>query len=177
MLNVIFGQIFGVIATVITFFSYQVNSKKLLLLLQTAATVCVCVSYLLLGATSGFVMNLVCIVRNAVFYFQKSHSAINYTIAGLLALIMAALGFAAWQGPVSLLVIVGLSVNTMVLSMGKPQVLRISILFTSTLVLIYNIFVFSFGGIANEIVAILSSVIGIIRFCKVDPKVEPKVKT
>jgi hypothetical protein len=34
------------------------------------------------------------------------------------------------------------------------------------MVLIYNIFVFSIGGITNEAVAIVSSIVGIIRFRK-----------
>jgi len=34
------------------------------------------------------------------------------------------------------------------------------------MIIIYNVFVFSLGGIANETVAIVSSIIGIIRFRK-----------
>ena len=34
------------------------------------------------------------------------------------------------------------------------------------MVLIYNVFVFSIGGITNEAVAIVSSIVGIIRFRK-----------
>ena len=65
---------------------------------------------------------------------------------------------------VSLLIIVALAANTVFLSFGNPQLLRKSILATSSLVLLYNIFVFSLGGIANEALAIGSSVVGIFRF-------------
>ena len=70
----------------------------------------------------------------------------------------------SWQGPISLLVIIALAINTIVMSLGKPQRLRESVLLTSSMVLVYNIFVFSLGGIVNESVAIVSSVIGIVRF-------------
>lgn len=162
----LFGQILGILATVITGISYQMNTKRSLLLVQTAATACNCLAYLFLGAASGFALNIVCIIRNVVFYFQKDDGKRRLLPALLLAAVMVVLGILSWQGPVSLLIIVALAANTVFLSFGDPQLLRKSILGTSSLVLTYNIFVFSLGGIANEALAILSSVVGIIRFRK-----------
>ena len=162
----IIGQVLGVIATLITFLSYQTNTKRSLIITQTAATTFNCISYLLLGATSGFVLNIVCIVRNVIYYFQKTRSRANLVCAFALAAIIGALGALSWQGPISLLIIIALAVNTVFLSFGNPQLLRSSILFTSTAILIYNVYVFTVGGIANEAVAIISSVVGIIRFKK-----------
>ena len=160
------GQILGVLATVITGISYQMNTKRSLLLVQTAATACTCLAYLFLGAASGFALNVVCIIRNVVFYFQKNSGKGHVAPAIALATAMVVLGALSWQGAVSLLIIVALAANTIFLSFGDPQLLRKSILGTSSLVLIYNIFVFSLGGIANEALAILSSVVGIIRYRK-----------
>lgn len=160
----IIGQALGILATVITGISYQMNTKRSLLLVQTAATACTCLAYLLLGAASGFALNMVCIIRNVVFYFQKSSGEHHMLSASLLAAVMVVLGALSWQGPVSLLIIVALAANTIFLSFGDPQLLRKSILATSSLVLLYNIFVFSLGGIANEALAIGSSVVGIFRF-------------
>ena len=79
---------------------------------------------------------------------------------------MAVLGIFSWQGPISLLIIVALIINIFFLSLGNPQKLRYSILFTSTMVIIYNIYVFTIGGLMNEAIAIISSIIGIVRFRK-----------
>lgn len=168
----IIGQIWGVLATCLTFLSYQTNTKKWLLIIQSAATLCTAISYLFLGATSGLVLNIVCIIRNVVFYFQNERSKSALISGCIFALSMIGLGVYSWQGWVSLLIIAGLSINTVFLSFGRPQLLRKSILCTSTLVLIYNIFAFSVGGIVNEAVAITSSVIGIIRFCKAKTKTD-----
>ena len=162
----IIGQVLGVIATLITFLSYQTNTKRSLIITQTAATTFNCISYLLLGATSGFVLNIVCIVRNVIYYFQKERSRANLVCAFGLAVLIGALGALSWQGPISLLIIIALAVNTVFLSFGRAQLLRYSILFTSTAILIYNVYVFTVGGIANESVAIISSLIGIVRFKK-----------
>ena len=166
MKHMIIGQILGVLATVLTFLSYQVNTKKLLLTVQSVATLCTCLSFFFLDATTGFALNLVCLLRNVVFYFQKSKTKLSYISAVILALVMVVLGAMSWQGWISLLMIVALAANTLFLSLGDPQLLRKSILVTSAMVILYNIFVFSLGGIANEAISIISSAIGIFRYRK-----------
>lgn len=166
MLIQVIGQVVGIIATIITFISYQANTKRSLLIIQSIATLCTCLSYLFLGATSGFALNIICLIRNAVFYFQKEGTKLQYISASILAIVMALVGALSWQGPISLLIIIALAANTIYMSFGKPQLLRQSVLVTSTMVLIYNIFVFSIGGITNESISIISSAIGIVRYRK-----------
>ena len=164
MLPEILGQSLGIIATLITALSYQANTKRKLLFIQSVATLCTCVSYFLLGATSGFALNIVCLTRNVCFYFQKEGKIPIYISTSLFVIMMGILGAISWQGPISILITVALAANTFFLSLGKPQILRYSILVTSTMVLIYNVYVLSVGGILNESIAIISSFIGIIRF-------------
>ena len=160
----IIGQILGIIATIITFISYQANTKRSLLIIQSIAALCTCLSYFFLGASSGFALNIVCLARNIAFYFQNERSKFNYISAAMFSVAMIVLGALSWQGWISLLIIIALAANTIFMSMGNPQLLRKSVLGTSSMVLIYNIFVFSIGGIANEGVSIVSSAVGIIRY-------------
>ena len=166
--KLIIGQILGIVAPIITFVSYQVNSKKKLLILQTAATLSTCLSYMFLGADSGFALNIVCIIRNIAFFFQDSKSKMNMISAIILAAVMGGLGFLSWEGPISLLVILALAANTIFMSFGDAQLLRKSVIGTSSMILIYNIFIENptIGGIINESVAIVASIIGIIAFVK-----------
>ena len=138
----------------------------MLLLIQTVATLCTCFSFLFLGATTGFALNIVCIVRNVVFYFLDTKSKLYYPAVTVLTACMVGVGALSWQGWISILVIVALAVNTVCISLGNPQLLRKSILGTSTLMIVYNAIVFSIGGITNEGISIVSSVIGIIRYKK-----------
>ena len=160
------GQVLSILATVITFISYQVFTKNKLLILQTSATLCICASYLFLDANVGWVLNIICIIRNVCYYFIKAGRPIHYFVTSMIAVAMVVFGILSWQGPVSLLMIGGLAINSVAMSIVNPQLLRKSILITSPMVLVYNIFVFSIGGIMNETIAILASVIGIIRFSK-----------
>ena len=168
----ILGQIVGILATIITALSYQVNTKRNLLIIASAGTTCTCLSYLLLGASSGFALNIVCLVRNASFYAMKEGTRLHKLTTALLIAAMCAVGALSWQGPISLLIIVALAINTFFISLGKPQILRWSLLLTCTMIIIYNIAVFSIGGIMNESISIVSSIIGIVRFAKPDSRKE-----
>ena len=163
------GQALCIFATLLTFLSYQVNKKNQVLAVQTVATVSMCVGYFFLGATSGFAMNIVGVTRNLTFYaFGETKAGVRkYWIASVVfSVAMCVLGALSWQGWYSLFIIVPLVVNTFFLALGDPQVLRKSILLTSSSFFVYNYFAFSIGGMVNEVVAIVSSIVGIIRFRK-----------
>lgn len=168
MPHIIIGQILGIVAPIVTFISYQVNSKNKLLILQTVATVTICISYLLLGGNSGFALNIVCAVRNLTFFFLDPKSKANRIAAVILALAMGGMGMLSWEGPISALMVVALMANTIFMSFGDPQLLRKSVIGTSSLILTYNIFMAhpTIGGIMNESIAIVASIIGVLIYRK-----------
>lgn len=161
------GQIFGWTAAVLTFLSYQCKEHKKLIIVQILSSLSICISYLLLGAWAGMVLNVVCILRNLIIYHKKvkvfSYSFWPY----VLTLTMGIMGIFSWQGYMSLLIVVALMVNTMFLYFPNVQNLRKSIVITSTMVLIYNAYYAVWGGVANELIAISSAIIGIYRYRKI----------
>ena len=135
------GQTLSILATLLTFLSYQVNKKNQVLAVQTAASVCMCLGYFFLDATSGFALNVVVVIRNLTYYLlgATKHAKRNSLISSIgFALVMCVLGAFSWQGWYSLILIVALAANTVFLSLGDPQLLRKSILFTSSGVFAYN---------------------------------------
>lgn len=160
---IMIGQLLGLVAVLLTFISYQAKTQKQILLIQTAATLFMALHYALIGASSGLSLNVICLLRNITYFFKEKRPFSSPVIPYLFSAAMVVYGILTWQAFYSCFIIVGLAINTVALS-RTPQTLRKSILLTSTLVLIYNIFVFSIGGIINEIVAITSSVIGLIRY-------------
>ena len=160
------GQIMGWLAALITFLSYQCKEHKKLIVVQTLSTLSICISYLLLGAWSGMLLNVVCIIRNFIIY-RKDIKIFSYAFwPYVLAALMGIMGALSWQGPMSLLVIVALAANTLFLYFPNVQNLRKSIVITSTMVLIYNAYFSVWGGVFNEAIAISSSIIGIYRYRK-----------
>lgn len=160
----LWGQILGIVATLIITSAYQANTKKGLLMIQTPGIAVLCVSYLLLGASSGFALNLVCVLRNLGCFFVKEKTKLYYVMTGVLMVAMGVMGFLSWESYISLILIVALVANTFFIALGKPQILRYSIVITSTMCLIYNIVVFSVGGILLEAISVVSAIVGSIRY-------------
>lgn len=162
------GQAISLIAVILSFVTYQMKSKKGIMVMLSIATGISCVAYALLGGTVALVLNLVSIVRNICFYHKDKKILSSKAVPIVLALIMGLLSIFTWEGAHSAFFVIGLMLNTLAMGYFDPQKLRMSILLTSSLIMIYNLFIPSIGGTVNEVVAIVSAVIGIIRYHKKD---------
>lgn len=162
-LGMIFGQLMGLVAVVLGFVSYQMRTQKQLLAAQIATTVAFCIHYYFIGASSGMVLNLLGIARNLAYYHRDKPLLSGKKCPIFFAVVMGMVGLLSWQDYYSIFVVLGLVINTICLSFTDPQAIRKSILVTSPMVLIYDAFVFSIGGMIYESVAIISSIIGIVR--------------
>jgi len=160
------GQIIGILPLIFSFISYQMRTNQQLLLVQTLAVISMMTSYLLIGATAGGLLNGICLIRNIIYYKRDiqlfSKKFVPYVLAGIIVLV----GALSWQGPVTLLILIALAINTVAMSWGDNQKLRWSILLTSSMVLVYDLIVTSWGGAANEVLCLTSSAIGLYRFRK-----------
>lgn len=163
---VIVGQMLGWLAALLTFLSYQCKEKKTLLALQIMACLSICISYCFLGARSGMLLNIICILRNYIIYKKDtklfSHACWPYLLAALMGIV----GALSWQGPMSLLIVAALIANTLCLYFPRVQDLRKSIIVTSSMILIYDAYYTVWGGVANEAIAVVSSIIGLFRYRK-----------
>ena len=164
----IIGQIISVVAVLITFLTYQMRSTRGIMLTLSAATVVACIAYAILGGTTALWLNIVGIVRNICYTFERKNKFVYISLPILLALIMTVMSVFLWEGYHSLFFVVGLALNTLALGYFSPNNLRKSLLLTCSLILIYNLFVPSIGGAINEIVAITSAIVGLIRYRKKD---------
>ncbi|MGD1876267.1 MAG: YgjV family protein [Kiloniellaceae bacterium] len=99
----------GIAATLCLSAAPMFRSRRMILLVQLGAALCFSAHYLCLGLTVAAVANMLGMVQiGAALFAEKSRamSRLGYALIGLMAL----LGFAFWQGPVS-----GLAVAAMVL--------------------------------------------------------------
>ncbi len=159
----IIGQILGGIAIALGFLSYQMKTQKRLLMMQSATSLVFCLHYLLIGATSGMAMNIICIFRNLAYFYRNQKQSKSLWIPILFAMVLGCVGAISWDGWYTIFLLLGLVINTLCLSFSDPQNVRLSILVTSPMVIVYNVLVLSIGGIVYESVAIISALIGLLR--------------
>ena len=77
---------------------------------------------------------------------------------------MAAASVLSWEGIYTLLITMGLVVNTMCMGIFNAKDFRKTILISSSLILLYNVFALSYSGMLSEAISLVSVVIGIIRY-------------
>ena len=168
------GHILGFVSVGLFFYSYQVTKKRDLMIIQTVATALSCIQYLLIGALSGFALNIVCIIRNFVFHYRDKKQSTELVSPILLSFCIAVASIFSWEGVHSLLITTGLVVNTLCMGLCDTKTFRKTILISSTLILIYNVFAFSYSGILSESISLISVIIGIIRYRSTQQSVSAK---
>ena len=161
-----FGNLVGFISAIFSFLSYQAKTPKKLLTLQYCVSGAAAVSFAILGAWSGMAMNIVCLIRNYTFDIRNRKPFSSPSWPYIIAVITGAVGALSWQGPISLLIIIPIMINTVVLSLADNTKLRLSILFTSSVIIIYDLYSKAYFSAITETVTITSAAIGLIRYRK-----------
>ena len=162
----IIGQGLGFVAVALAILSYQMKTQKHLLLLKLGNAIVNAVHYLFIGAISGMALNLVSPLKYLVYLKRNSKGSNDKVIPILFTLITAAVGIITWTEWYSVFVFSGMVIHAFCMSFSDPQKVRISLLFTSPMVIVYNIFSMSISGVVYETVAIVSALIGIVRYQK-----------
>ena len=178
------AQIIGIFAAATNILSFQCKAKNKIILVQLFGGALFTVNFLLLGAVTGAIMNVLAIVR-AILFLCKDRLKISdrALVIGLITafltvyvLTFTVLGVEATARNliVEALPVIGMSAATVSFSMKNGTAVRIiGITLSSPSWLIYNIFVFSIGAILCEAFSIVSIAIGI---CRHDIKRKPKVE-
>ena len=157
------GQIIGFIAMAIIVASYQQKSHKKILTFQMVSGLLFTVHYLLLGAYTGAVMNLLGAFRSLVYSNRDKKWASSIIWPTIFSIGFLISGILTWDNIYSVFPLIAMLMSSVVLWIEKPKINRIFSLPTSTGWLIYNIKNLSYPGIITEIFVLASIIIGIIR--------------
>lgn len=161
-----FVQIIGIVAAAIFTFSFQIRSKRMLLIAQFVADVLFCIQFYLLGGISGCYGMILNCIRNLLLAFWGDKSAMKWkgwvVIFSCLAVLIAAF---SWEGPISLLPLVSNVACYIGYWSGSSRNIRLANLFVACPCwLTYDIITGSIGGMLNESISLVSIIISLIRF-------------
>lgn len=160
------AQIVGICALILSTLSFQLKTRKQILIAQIFTVVMFSLHFAMLGAVTGAAMNATSIVRNIVFYNRdKKFFSGNIWVAIFVA-VNIIVGAIFWQDWTSLLCISAMAINTVSMSLKDPQHVRAVMLASSPFFLVYSILTYSVGGTVNELIAGTSGVIALIRYRK-----------
>ena len=120
----------------------------------------------MLGALSGCLSLVVNILRNALMMKYNDWKWVRKKWCPLIIVLLFALVLVlTWNGPVSLLAFAASVTSTIAYWTNSPRKIRmVNLLCASPCWLVYDVIVFSIGGIISESFTIASIIISLIRF-------------
>ena len=148
------------------FLALQCNKHIQVLGLKMAEEGLFGVQYILLGGITGGILNLVGILRNLLFaYFGKKDNQKILKISRIsFAVLFALIGFATWDGYISLLAILAKVLSTIAYGTTNVRKMRLILCVTITCWICYDIYVGPITGTLNDSVNLLSVLISIFRY-------------
>lgn len=160
----ILAQAFGVLALLLMMLSYQLKSRRKLLILQMVSNSCFVIHYYMIGAYAGAVMSLANVARS--FVFSQNDKKWGQSRIWLYVFIVVSLvgGIVTWNGPLTILVIAATLVLTVALYSTNQKFMRMMFLLPPLLYISYNLANKSIGGIGSDVFCLISAIVAIYRF-------------
>ena len=167
MTNEIIGQILSIIGMALTILSFQLKTKKHILLMQSLGSAFFLASYVVLSSWPAVYLNVVFLIRNTVFYFsgdaEWAKSKVWPYLLIVLVIIAGSLGIKTY---LDILPIVGSIFGTLAASFKNENMFRLFKLGDSPCWLVYNASIPSWGGTVCEVFNMISITVGLIRYRK-----------
>ena len=176
------GQAISIIAMACNILSYQQKKQSHLIVCQLLGGALFAISYFLLGATVGGLLNVLATVRAILFLFEKKlHTSHPAWLCGFIAFYIAfyVLSFTVFGTEpnlihfvIEILPIIGMTALSVAFMLGNSRMTRRLGLISSPAWLIYNLASGSWGAIACEVMTLVSIIIGMLRHDQVNPTCE-----
>ena len=160
----IIAQIIGGIGLICSLLSFQCKNRKKIMTFQMLGSLSFCVQLFVLGAITGGYLDLICFVRTIIFS-KKGEKKWADSIIWLIAfsVILVVIGIITWENAYSILPIIGSVLSTIALWMKSAKNIRKISLLVGPCWFIYNIINGAITGAINELLAMTSIIIGMIR--------------
>ncbi len=163
----IIGQGIGFIAMALGVLSFQAKSYKGIMAFQTAFTLFWIIHFIMLGYPSGAALNLVCFIRNLVYFLrEKINPKIMRFFPAAVILLSIGAGALTYTGWTSLIPVLASILGTISLYIRDERMLRITSIAVSLSWLAFDIVTFSIAGFCNDIFALISIITALIRYRK-----------
>lgn len=158
-----FAQIVGIIGIVFSLLSFQFKQRKHIMLMQMVASLLFSSQLFLVGAFTGGCLDMISFIRTLIFSNNSKKWASSPIWLYFFLIVMIATGILTWQNGWSILPIMGSMLSTLALWMKKEKHIRLISLLVGPCWIVYNIVSGAYTGALNEVLAMTSIVIGLVR--------------
>ncbi len=160
----IIAQLFGILGLITVFISFQCKRNKVLFLVQMLSNICCGISLFILDGMSGMASIAFICIRCFLLAFPEYKWASWRGWVVLLIAVNFITTIKTWDGLLSILPFIAVSVMTIVCWSQDPKKIRFFQLFlNSPLWIVYHGFTGAYANILTEVVCMISVVIYIKR--------------
>ena len=170
-LTFILAQILGILAVVFNIVVVHFNSKEKILIYMAISNLVVAIQFFLLNAITGGIVSLINVIRCIVFYiYKKENKKPSLFVLIIFELIVVISGIFSWQNIWSILPIIATATYTY--GIWQDDVLKIKYIsaITGGEWALYDIIVRAYVGVIQGIIQVISSIIAIVRYKKIEVK-------
>ena len=163
MNNYLISQILVILATFFISVTYIEKQRKKILILFIFYSILYGIHYLLLGALTGFLMNIVSIIRNIIFYInEKKNKENKISFLIILFIIIISFGIFSYKDLFSIISISASLMSTYSIWQKNIRLYRLIAIIVSICFIIYAIHINSLFAIITEIILLITELTGII---------------
>lgn len=163
----IISQVFVLLAYLFLGLTYLIKNKKWILFLSTMSTVSFTISYVFLSAWTGFVVNIIALFRNLIFYlvvrFAKNSKFWDYFTLILIFVMLAVGSIFTYDGVLSLMATAATMAYTYAIWNKEGKNYKIFGIVSSLMWIVYNAFIRSILGVVFEFIMVVCAIIGLIK--------------
>jgi hypothetical protein len=166
----ILSQIFIIINYALLIITYQLKSKKNIILFNGIGLIATAISFALLSAWSGVATSIIALIRNVIFIYNekncKNESNVDYKDIVVLIIVYLVLLLSlliTYTNIWSVLPVLTTMVYTYSIWQKDIKIYSILGVAVSVLSITYSIYIFSLCGVLLESIMLISSIIGIIK--------------
>ena len=158
----ILSQVCVIVALFLYAATYLLKTKKWVLIVNLIGVVLNTIAFVLLGAYTGAVVNVVAMVRSIWFLYEDKKGKQSWvSLVGVLALIIGATVF-TYKSAIDLLPLAGGVIYAIASWQKNITLYRWLGILVSSVYILYDIFFNSIFGVVSESVAIICAMIGLV---------------
>lgn len=157
------GQIIGAAGILLNMAIYQQKSRKRLLFFKLLSDVAWCLHYMLLGAYAGAAVGLIGCARELVFIHDNKKWAAKRIWVPIFVCISILSAVLTWKSLWSILPACASVMSVLSFAKADPKTSRMMCFPISGCMLTYDISCSSYTGIVNELLTLISGIIGVVR--------------
>ena len=159
------AHILGILAVVTFLLSFQLKTRKNIIIVNLTSRLLYILQYLLLGAFEGAVLDFMGFVLSLVAKYKEKeviskHFVVIMVVANLSLLMV---GFALYENIFSLFAILGIIFEVMALWLTKEKNIRILSFFAAPFWLVYNLANTAYGSVIGNVLVMISIGIAMLR--------------